>query len=141
MAIKINKAGKLVSLASEDEIQMEVIRWRDEVGIHRWPELKWLHHIPNGGLLAGRSKLEIMRAGAKRKALGVVAGIPDLCLPVCNGQFSGLYIELKTLGGSVSDKQFEFSEFALSQGYEWLALRSAEAAVYEIESYMGKIGL
>lgn len=79
------------------------------------PELELMHHIPNGGQRTG--KFGSAAAGAKMKAEGVKAGIPDIFLPVptigrvCAGLHmadgsvkqitvmgvlsSGLYIELK----------------------------------------------
>ena len=72
---------------SEDTEQMSVMDWA------RWnqnahPELELLHHCPNGG---SRNKAEAV----KLKQMGVKAGIPDLCLPVPMGVYSGLYIEMK----------------------------------------------
>ncbi len=46
-----------------------------------------LFAIPNGG---DRDP----RVGAKLKQEGVRRGVPDLCLPVPNGVFNGLYIEM-----------------------------------------------
>src|SRR5574343_479576 len=56
------------------------------------PELKWLHHIPNGGSRGNDVRSQQIR-GAQLKAQGVKSGVSDVFLPVKRGQFSGLYIE------------------------------------------------
>src|ERR1700677_1820491 len=84
----------------------------------KFPDLKWLFHIPNGGL---RDKI----TAGNLKAQGVKAGVPDLCLPVPRGRFAGLWIELKVKGNTPSDKQKEWHKaledfgFAVSVCYSW----------------------
>ena len=77
----------IFGVPSEDEEQMAVMEWA-QLQMGRWPELEWLYHIPNGGK---RGKIE----AARFKAMGVKAGVPDLCLPVPMGRYHGLYIEMK----------------------------------------------
>lgn len=112
-----------------------------------FPELKWLHHIPNGGSRGDNAKSRAIQ-GAKLKAEGVKTGVPDLFLPkpkMLGGEdydiFSGkvvpialdvyvvacgLYIEMKkpsekpvkaTSKGGVSDAQREFINYAQNAGY------------------------
>ena len=52
------------------------------------PELRLLYHIPNEGKRSARQ-------GARMRAEGLRAGVPDICLPVPRGGYSALYIELK----------------------------------------------
>ena len=54
----------------------------------RHPALAMLYAIPNGGR---RDAI----TGARLKAEGVKAGVPDIALPVPNRGYHGLYIELK----------------------------------------------
>ena len=75
------------ALRSEDTEQINVIQWA-QYQIPHHPELKLLHHCPNGG---SRNKAEAV----KLKQMGVRAGVPDLHLPVPKGVYSGLYIEMK----------------------------------------------
>lgn len=63
-----------------------------------FPELRSLYAIPNGG----HRNIIVAR---KLKAEGVRAGVPDLCLPISDGIFNALYIEMKRPGGSVSKEQ------------------------------------
>ena len=84
------------------------------------PRLTWLHHVPNGG---PRSKA----AAGKLKAMGVVAGVPDIFLPVAAREFHGLYIELKAPGATLSPAQGACIAALANQGYNvgiyigWLA--------------------
>ena len=71
----------------EDTEQMGVIDWANW-NLQRFPELKMLYHVPNGGK---RNPAE----AARFKAMGVKAGVPDLCLPVPMNGYAGLYIEMK----------------------------------------------
>lgn len=78
---------------------MDWARWNQNAH----PELELLHHCPNGG---SRNKAEAV----KLKQMGVKAGIPDLCLPVPMGMYSGLYIEMKYDAGRLEDSQEEDAE-------------------------------
>lgn len=53
---------------SEDTEQIHVCNWA-AWNENRYPELKWLHHIPNGG---SRNKAEAV----KLKSMGVSPGYP-----------------------------------------------------------------
>lgn len=61
------------AMRSEDTEQINVVSWANW-NVNRYPELKWLHHVPNGG---SRNKQEAV----KLKQMGVKAGVSDLCLP------------------------------------------------------------
>ena len=45
---KMATALDAFGVPTEDEEQMAVIRWA-QMSMGRWPDLKWLYHIPNGG--------------------------------------------------------------------------------------------
>ena len=75
------------ALRSEDTEQINVISWASWQ-MQKYPELKWLHHIPNGG---SRNRAEAI----KLKQMGVKSGVSDLCLPYPKGIYCGLYIEMK----------------------------------------------
>ena len=67
---------------TESVEQQSLFRWAAYQS-GKYPELKLLYHVPNGG---SRNKAEAGRF----KAEGVKAGVPDLCLPVPRGEFHGL---------------------------------------------------
>ena len=99
------------------------------------PELKWLHHIPNGGARGDDAKTRAIRGNAL-KAEGVRTGVSDLCLPVKRGDCSGLYIEMKKPGGKESAEQKEFGKFVRSQGFAYVCCDCWQHAVDIIEQYL-----
>lgn len=101
----------------------------------KWPELRWLHHIPNGGARGDDAKTRAIRGNAL-KAEGVRTGVSDLCLPVKRGQWSGLYIEMKKPGGKESKEQKEFGEFVKSQGFGYVVCDHWEKAVQVLTEYL-----
>lgn len=67
---------------SEDTEQINVVSWAGW-NMNRYPELKWLFHVPNGG---SRNKQEAV----KFKQMGVKAGVSDLCLPYPKRRMSNM---------------------------------------------------
>ena len=105
---------------SEDTEQMAVISWA-RWNAQTYPELKWLHHCPNGG---SRNRLE----AAKLKQMGVKAGVSDLCLPYPKGIYHGLYIEMKYGNNRVQETQREFiSDMAAAGHYVCVCYSAADA--------------
>src|SRR4051812_25035629 len=102
---------------SEEAAQIALFGWAQTATIREaYPELRWLFAIPNGGF---RTK-----AGAgKLRAMGVKAGVPDMCLPIRRGEFGALFIELKkppTPGKRLSQarpEQNTWIEHLKKQGY------------------------
>ena len=70
------------AMRSEDTEQINVVSWANW-NANRYPELRWLFHVPNGG---SRNKQEAV----KFKQMGVKAGVSDLCLPYPKGIYCGL---------------------------------------------------
>lgn len=97
----------------------------------KYPELRLLHHVPNGG-----KRETITAKNLKRE--GVKAGVPDICLPVSRKDYHGLYIELKVGKNKISSKQNEWIEALKEEGYcvnvcyGWLEAREI------IEGYLSK---
>ena len=82
----------------------------------KFPELDAMYAIPNGG---DRNRI----VGAKLKAEGVKAGVPDICLPVSRRGYNALYIEMKAPAdasgkgkGRVRKNQLEWLERLRSHG-------------------------
>lgn len=116
----------------EDTEQENVISWANW-HLREYPELKWLHHIPNGG---ERNKAEAVRF----KAQGVKAGVSDLFLPAAHGGYFGLYIEMKYGKNKPTKQQVEFMEDMLFAGYKTKVAYSAEEAIDELRKYMQEPG-
>ena len=86
--------------------------------------------IPNGG---SRNKIE----GKNLKAQGVVAGVPDMMIPVANKKYHGLFIELKRKkGGVLSERQKRFIDYLDYAGYKTAVAKGSEEAKHIIENYL-----
>lgn len=77
---------------------------------HFYPELFFMHHIPNGG------KRDKVTAKKRLKAEGVKPGVPDVFLPVARKGFHGLYIEMKWGENVPSDEQYKWIYGLLDYG-------------------------
>ena len=95
----------------------------------RFPELKMMYHIPNGG---SRNRLE----AANLKRQGVKAGVPDVHLPVPRGKFHGLYVEMKYGDNKPTEKQKEWLFSLKEQGYATAVCYSWEEAAGLIMTYL-----
>lgn len=124
----------LAAGGSEDAHQKALFMWA-QLNLQKYPQLKWMHHIPNGG------SRHIAEAG-KLKAMGVKRGVSDICLPVSKIgqqypiQVCGLYIELKKIGGKLSGEQHEFGQFVIDQGYIYCVCYGWEDARNTIINYL-----
>ena len=115
--------------ASEEEEQIMLFSWA-RMYEYRYPQLKWLYAIPNGGY---RTKSQ----AARLKASGVKKGVSDMCLPYPAGGAHGLYIELKrTDGGKASKEQLEFIEDVTKAGYVAKVCHGWQAAAELILRYL-----
>lgn len=88
-----------------------------------------LFAIPNGG---ARDAV----TGRMLKEEGVLAGVADLFLSVPARGLHGLYIEMKTQKGVVSDKQKAFADNVIGMGYGWEVCRSADDFRRIVEAYL-----
>ena len=116
------------AMRSEDTEQINVVSWANW-NVNRYPELKWLHHVPNGG---SRNKQEAV----KLKQMGVKAGVSDLCLPYPKGMYCGLYIEMKFGNNRQQDTQKEFLADMAVAGHFAATCYSAEEAIKVLEEYL-----
>ena len=112
----------------EENEQITIMRWA-ELACGRYPALRWLHHIPNGGQ---RSKA----TAARLKAAGVKSGVPDLCLPYPRGRWHGLYIELKVGRNKPSEHQRAWLDYLDGQGYCVRVCYGADEAINAIRRYL-----
>lgn len=72
---------------SEHHEQSLTVKWA-RLNEARWPELRTLFAVPNA---AKRSKA----VAGRLKAEGMVAGVPDLALPIARCGYHALFIEMK----------------------------------------------
>ena len=116
------------AMRSEDTEQIAVIQWA-QYNMNHHPELKWLHHCPNGG---SRNQ----REAVKLKQMGVKAGVSDLCIPYPKGIYCGLYIEMKFGDNRQTDSQKEFLKDMAGAGHFVATCYSAEEAISVITEYL-----
>lgn len=120
------KGANLRNLESKEQVTL--FNWAGYQS-GRMPELKLLHHIPNGG------KRDINTA-KRLKAEGVKAGVPDICLPVSRGKYHGLYIELKAGKNKPTKLQKEWLNALNDQDYLALVCYGWKHAAEIIEAYL-----
>jgi hypothetical protein len=126
MTLNKNSLGKLPTEAQE---QTTLFQWAGMMA-GKWPELRLLHHVPNGG---GRNPIEARHL----KEQGVKSGIPDIFLPCARGGWHGLYIEMKRRkGGRVSIEQKKMILALRNQDYCVEVCQGWEEARDIITAYM-----
>ena len=121
-------ASPTMPIPTESEEQQQLFLWAQWMeGQH--PELALLHHIPNEGK---RSKA----TGGRLVAEGLRKGVPDICLPVPNAIYHGLYIELKRINGRASEDQKRWISALNNQGYRAAICFGWDEAAKVIMSYL-----
>lgn len=120
--------AQLQATTNEDDEQIRLFRMVDEL-IPRYPELRLLFHVPNGG---SRSKA----TAGRMKAMGVKAGVPDLLLPVARGQYIGIWCELKVGRNKPTAEQRWWITELRRQGYKVAVSYGAEEAVGVLVGYL-----
>lgn len=109
----------------EDDLQMNCIETFRLI----YPKLYYhLYHIANGGK-------RDTREAARLKKMGVVPGTLDLFLSVPKSTWSGMYIEMKTSEGRLSENQIAFIKEHRDK-YKCVVCRSVEDFLKEIKLYL-----
>lgn len=93
------------------------------------PVARLAYAIPNGG---ARSKV----TAAILKAEGVLAGVPDIHLPVARGDCHSLYIEMKWGTNKPSAAQAEVIAHLVEQGHAVVVAYSWMTAKHWTEQYL-----
>ena len=109
---------------SEHALQVQCVKWFRM----RFP-CAVIYAIPNGGY---RTKTT-----AKKLVLeGVVAGVPDLFIPIARKGFHGMYIEMKNgRAGKISKEQKEIIAMIESFGYKVVVCRDFDQFMKEVDEY------
>jgi hypothetical protein len=123
----LTRKEKHDSAPFEYQEQMSLARWLDKNNV-------LFYHCPNGGYRRHEE-------AAKFKAMGVKAGVPDICVPIARSSHHGLYLELKrTSGGTLSEAQKWWRDELIKQGYAWFEAKGAQEAIAIIKNYLGVQG-
>jgi len=113
----------------EHNEQVRLFAWAGREAEER-PELGLLFAVPNGGR---RDKV----TGARLKAEGVKAGVPDVWLPVARQGYHGLVIELKADATKrASREQERWLADLMEQGYLAVVCHGCEEAKGVIRAYL-----
>ena len=114
---------------TEADEQKLLFEWAEFMGL-KYPALRLMFHIPNGG-----SRNVVEAKNLKRQ--GVKTGVPDIFLPAARGGYHGLFIEMKRSdGGRVSAAQADYIKHLKMQGYQALVCNGCDAAASVIKAYM-----
>lgn len=117
------------AVPTEHSEQSALFSWA-ALSAARWPGLSLLFAVPMGG---ARNAI----TGARLRAEGAKAGIPDCCLPVAAGDYHGLFIEMKrTKGGKVSPEQKWWIAALRAQGYRVEVCKGFDEARAVIIDYL-----
>jgi len=100
------------------------------------PELKWMHSIPNGAVLAGDKQKRAIQMSTL-KATGLKPGVWDVFLPLPKHGYHGLYIEMKAGKNKLSDNQEDFGQAAHENGYLTHVCYGWDEAKRVISDYIG----
>lgn len=120
--------AQLAKADDEESHQIAIMCWAAD-NVIKYPALRWLFAIPNGGK---RDKI----TAARLKAQGVKAGVADLFLMSAKCGYNGLFIEMKVGDNRLAEEQISFGADALLQGYQYRVCYTWEQAVAVLEHYL-----
>ena len=121
---KINVAG----IGSESAEQKAFFRWWRIVQC-RWPNIVCFA-VPNGGRRDAAT-------GARLKQEGALPGVPDIFLAKGSCGKNGMFIEMKTRKGRVSESQRNLFPLLESAGYAVVVAYGWKEAADAVEMYLG----
>ena len=114
-----------MKLGAEDIEQCKLFDW-----IRSKPELEpYCWHMANQRSCSAQQ-------GRILKRMGVRSGVSDIFIAIANEMYNGLFIELKSQKGKVSNNQERFMIDMVSQGYYCTVCFGYEAARKVIEWYL-----
>ena len=114
---------------TEHEEQVKLFTWA-RLQSAKHPQLTMMFAIPNGG------QRNIVTA-TKLKAEEVKSGVPDIFLAYPSSHSHGLFIEMKSAKGKVSENQREWIAGLSAHGYMCAVCYSFDEAKKVIAEYLG----
>jgi hypothetical protein len=119
-----------INCPTEAQEQTTLFEWA-AWNIAKYPELKCLYAIPNGG---SRNRIEAVNL----KKQGVRKGVSDIHLPVARRGYHGLWLELKRIaGGRIEPEQANWIELMRLHGHYAVIAYGFEDAKKYLEWYLG----
>lgn len=119
---------------TEHAEQVALFEWAEWImNTGKYPELKWMFAVPNGGH-------RYVTVAKKLKAEGVKAGVPDVLLPAPSlwGEI-GLAIEMKFGKNKTTKKQDKWLVGLRELGWRVVVCYSFDEARWEIEHYLAPV--
>lgn len=110
---------------NETQEQKQLIQW-----CRTDPRFQYIFHIPNE-TVGGKGWL------IRNRQLGVRSGVPDLFYPVPMNGYHGLFIEMKTDSGRISESQKKWIHALTELGYKVVVARGWEQARDALLDYTG----
>jgi len=122
-------------MKKEQQIHIEIMDWvrANEENIE---VLKCIYHPPNSFFGTGFGIV------AWLKKLGMKSGVWDLVIPIDNGVYSALYIEVKSEKGKLSKQQQEWKDIIMKNTSKWplfVEVKEADKGIELIQKYLGII--
>lgn len=114
---------------SEHEHQVALFQWA-QLNEARYPELRLLFAVPNGGLRDVRVARKLKREGVKR-------GVPDIWLPVARRGCHGFVGELKFGRNTLTDEQEDWFFRLQVNGWRCVVAYDWEEMAAALEDYLG----
>ena len=112
-------------MKNENQEQKQLIQW-----CRSNPKFQYLFHIPNE-TIGGQGWL------VRNRQMGVKSGVPDLFYPVPMNGYHGLFIEMKTETGRLSNTQKRWIEMLQNVGYKCVVahgwIEAKEALINYVE--------
>lgn len=131
------KASELVGIilnTPESTHQKLIVKWF----AFQYKEYEGLLKAFNNSEYIANPKMRVIK-GAQLKAMGVVAGTPDLFLSVPIEPYKGLYVEVKKIKGKLSAVQKIEHKRLLSQGYEVKTAYGHSQGIDYIKEYLNGV--
>jgi hypothetical protein len=102
----------------------------------KWFRIKYRQYIifaiPNGGFRHYSTAIKL-------KAEGVLSGVPDLFIPIPNGLYCGLFIEMKVGYNKETKNQLEFIEKLTYHGYKVKTCKTLQEFQEVVDNYFLKL--
>ena len=109
-----------------------------QIGCVKWFHLQYPHRIlmafPAGFVFAGDTTRRAIM-GKRMKDMGYKNGTPDILIPEPMGAYHGLFIEMKTDKGKLSESQKELIPELESRGYLCSVAHSLEDFMTCVKTY------